>query len=308
MAIFVAVADTGSFTSAAKQLRVQKGTVSRRIRELESSLSAQLLVRSTRAVRLTDDGKAYLEHARRAVDAARMAVRALSEARGVPSGVLRISTTHHFGEQMLSGILVELMRRYPDISVELELTAQRVSLIDGGFDVALRFGTLADSTLITRRIALGAVGCFASPDYLARRGTPRTLEDLAAHDLLVSDGLFNTMWPFISGGRRVALPVRGRLTSPSHALAALAAESGLGVAYLPFPAAREGFERGALVQVLSELAPPPIPLTAVMPKQDPLPARIRAFIDLLVESEQAGLFSGLAALKQPGRAKPARVP
>lgn len=295
MAIFVAVADSGSFTSAAKQLGVQKGTVSRRIRELEASLDAQLLVRSTRAVRLTDDGKTYLEHARRAVEAARMAARSLAEGRGAPSGTLRISTTVHFGEQPLAPVLVEYMRRYPDVSVELELTAQRVSLIDAGFDVALRFGSLADSTLLTRRIAVGAVGCFASPEYLARRGTPSAPEELATHDLLVSDGLVSTMWPFRSGGRKVTIPVRPRLSSASHRLAALAAEHGLGIAYLPFPAARDASERGALVQILAPFTPPPFPLAAVMPRQDPLPVRIRAFVDLLVESAAKGLFSSLAA-------------
>jgi DNA-binding transcriptional LysR family regulator len=303
MAIFVAVAETGSFTAAAKVLCLQKATVSRRIRELEDSLKAQLLVRTSRAVRLTDDGKTYLEHARTAVEAARRAAQSLGESRGKPSGVLRVTATLLFGE-LLAPILIEYIRRYPAVQVALDLTASRRAVIDGGFDVALRFGRLEDSSLLTRRIFTGRVGCFASPDYLEKRGTPENPEDLAGHDLLGSDGRAATTWFFNHGDRKVAIPVKPRLTSPSHALTERAARGGVGIAHLPFPIARAAVLEGVLVPILVPWTSTSVPLTAVMPRQDPLPARTRAFIDLLVASAEEGLFSGLTApLAMPARGR-----
>ena len=295
LACFVAVAERGSFTAAAVELRVQKPTVSRHIQQLEQRLAVQLFVRTSRAVKLTQDGRTYLEHAKRAVDAARAATRAVSEASSA-AGTLRVTTTPFFGDVLMAPVLLEYLRRYPEAAIDLELTRDTVDLVAGDFDIAIRFGKLADSTMRARKIGEAFVGCYASPQYLARRGIPAAPEDLQDHDVIgMTRGKDVISWPFQRGGKRVVVERRARLGTSSTTLAEAAALTGLGIVRLPGPIVRAAVQRGKLVSVLADWATPLIPVQVVMPKRSPQPPRTRAFIDLLIAEASRGPLGQLGA-------------
>ena len=305
LACFVTLADCGSFTAAAAVLRTTKATVSRRMQRLEARLRTQLFVRTTRAVRLTADGATYLEMARRAVEAAQMAEKVLQENRKTPSGVLRITTTPFFGDVVIAPLILEYIARYPDVSIDLELTTQKVDLIARDFDIAIRFGALADSGLISRKIAEAYVGCYSSPAYLEARGTPRVPADLVGHAVVgTPPGGASVTWSFQRAGKPASIVLPARLMSPSHVLALRAAREGHGIAKLPGPIAREAVAAGELVPILEEWAMPLVPVHLVMPRRTPLPARTRAFVDLI---GRAAKVEPLASLGVPP-AMPPREP
>jgi DNA-binding transcriptional LysR family regulator len=296
LACFVAVAESGGFTAAGKQLGVRKATLSRHIQQLEAQLGAQLFVRTTRAVRLTDDGRTYLEHARYAVDAARAAARAIDESRDRPTGVLRVTTTPFFGDVAMAPVFLEYLRLYPEVSVDLDLTAENADLIAGGFDVAIRFGPLAVSGLVSRRLGAERIGCFASPAYLKRRGTPTTPHDLTAHDTIWrSPASATASWPFQRQGRRFFVELKPRLLTTSFQLIAQAVREGHGIARIPELLVRHAIDAGDVVPVLAQWAGPAIAIHVVMPRRSPLPARTRAFVDLLVAATVGGTLAQLVS-------------
>ena len=296
LACFVGVAERGGFTAAAKDLAVRKTTVSRHVQQLEARLGVQLFVRTTRAVTLTADGHTYLEHAKRAVDAWRAATRAMGESRAGANGVLRVTTTPFFGDVLLAPVVLEYLRAYPEVAVDLELSTQTQDVVTKDFDLAIRFGALADSTLISRKIGMAFVGCFASRAYLKRHGTPKTPKDLERHAIVsLTPGAASVSWPFQRMGRRVVMQLRPRLASASFTLNESAARAGVGIVRLPGPVVRRSVERGELVHVLAEWATPLVPVHVVMPRRLPLPSRTRAFIDLLVASAATGPLGQLGA-------------
>ena len=297
LACFVAVAERGSFTAAAAELRVRKPTVSRHIQQLEHRLGIQLVVRTTRAVKLTENGRTYLAHAKRAVEAARAATRAVADSGA--GGTLRITTTPFFGDVLMAPVLCEYLRSYPLAAVDLELTRDTVDLVSNDFDIAIRFGKLADSTMRARKIGAAYVGCFASPAYLASRGTPAIPADLQHHDVIgMTHGKDLVSWSFHRSGKRVVIERRARLGTSSMTLAETAARASLGIVRLPGPVARVAVERGKLVPVLTDWATPLIPVQVVMPQRSPQPTRTRAFVDLLVAEAARG---PLGQLGMPGR-------
>lgn len=292
LACFVRVAEHGSFTRAAAALAVRKATVSRHIQQLEERLGAQLLVRTTRAVRLTEEGRAYLAHAKVALGAADDAVRAIAAIRDAPTGVLRIATLPYLGDVVLAPLVLDYARRYPNVALALSLGHDPVELLAGGFDLALCFGKPRDGDLICRRVGRGGQGCYASPAYLATAGTPRTPRDLSSHPIVaLGTGPSPTVaWTFHRGGERQLVTLRPRLKSLSPVLSAQAARAGLGVARLPRVVARPLLAAGELLRVLADWDGAAAPLYLFMPRQRQVPTRTRAFIDLMTRAVAAGQF------------------
>ncbi len=309
LACFVAVAETGSFTAAAVKLGLRKSTVSRHVLQLETRLGAQLLLRTTRAVRLSAEGRTYLQHARLAVEEADRAAGALRDARSHPGGILRLTTLPYFGDVLLAPLLIEYLGQHPAVSLDLDLRTHPVNLIEEGFDVAIRFGVPKDSDLVCRPIGEARIACVASPDYLRRNGTPQAPADLAAHCIAAmrSDAP-TTTWNFQRLSQRVTVTLAPRLRSPSHWLHLEAVIAGFGVARLPEPVVRDALAQGVLQEVLQDWASPVIQITLLMPRRRPLPARTRAFVDHLAAAVASGRFARIMQPPTPAPTARKRAP
>lgn len=298
--LLVEVVATGGLTAAAARLGLRKSTVSRRLAALEERLGVRLLERNARRLRLTEAGRAYHARAARLVAEARALDRETAEARGAPQGTLRIATPALLGE-LLAPAVAELLLRHPRLGVELALAPPHVDLLAEEHDLALRTGPLADSSLVARRLGTLRTGCYASPAYLARRGTPATpdaLRDEAeAHDcILLAEAGTDEIWFFGAGATARTVRPAGRLRVPSVHAGQLAARAGLGVVRLPAALVADDVRSGRLVAVLEAETPPGMPVHAVYPSGRHLAPKVRAFLELV--------SGGAAALPwdPPGRA------
>ncbi|RKH48186.1 LysR family transcriptional regulator [Corallococcus sicarius] len=283
MLLFAEVVTTGGITSAAERLGLRKSTVSRRLSALEERLGIRLLERNTRRLRLTEAGREYHAQCARLVADAREVNAALSESRGTPQGTLRIATLSLLGE-LLTPVIAELLLRQPRLRVEVSLAQTHVDLVAEEYDLALRTGPLADSSLVARRLGRVRTGCYASPAYLSRHGTPQSPEELAAHEcVLLAEPGSDEVWFFGEGRSARTVPVAGRLRVPSVRAGQAAARAGLGIVRLPASLVADDVRAGLLVPVLAADTPPGLPLFAVYPSSRQLPLKVRAFLDLLSE-------------------------
>jgi DNA-binding transcriptional LysR family regulator len=284
MRLFAQVAERLSFTAAARALGLPKQTVSRRVGELERALSVRLLHRTTRRLHLTELGAAYAERCAEVVRLADEANRSVTDAGATPRGTLRVTADPVFGEAFLPALVVEFARRWPEVQVEVVLTRRRVDLVEEGFDVAFRVGRGEDGALTATSLGPARVRYCATRGYLARRGVPRTTEDLREHDciLVLGDGS-PVRWPFRVKGRDVLVPVEGRLRFNSFALAHAAALAGLGIALFPEFACAAEVRRRRLVPVLDEWVAEVGAVWLVHVTRRYLTARVRAFVDLATE-------------------------
>jgi DNA-binding transcriptional LysR family regulator len=283
MRLFAKVAELSSFTAAAEVLGVPKQTLSRRIADLERALGVQLMHRTTRRLRLSDIGAAYADRCAEIVRIAAEANRAVSDAREVPRGTLRVTADPVFGEAFLTGLVIEYARRWPEVRLDVVLTRRRVDLIDEGFDVAFRIGQIDDPALSGFALGPARVRYCASPTYVARRGVPKAPESLGEHEcLVVSDGI-QTRWPFRGPAGPRLLPVSGRLSMTSFAMARAAALGGLGIAIFPEFACREDLRRKRLIPVLADWVVDVGSVWFVHAARRFLPARVSTFADLAKE-------------------------
>ena len=285
LAVFVAVVDAASFVGAARALGMPTSTVSRRVASLEDRLGARLLHRTTRRVGLTEAGERLHARAASVVREAREAERAVRELGGTPRGLLRVTSVPLFAREFLVPVACEYLQRYPEAEVELLGTLRLVDLIGEGFDLAVRAGPLQDSSLMARRLVPGQAVVCASPDYLARHGTPAHPEDLARHDCILRQrrGGDSSIWRFEGGDAPLEIEVRGRLRVSSPELAYEAVRAGLGVARVPAFVAEPALRSGELEHLLEAWALPPLLLHALWPSSRHLSIKVRAFLDLLSE-------------------------
>lgn len=281
LTVFEAVARTRSFSAAAKELRIPKSSASRAVARLEKDLAVQLLFRTTRQVSPTAAGDDLYDRVAPLLRSVKEAVQ-LSEREEAPSGTLRVTAPVDLGVLLLAEVVTRYTARYPAVQVDLHLTGRVVDLVGEGFDVALRVATkLADSTLVVRKAAPITVQLFASPRYLARRGTPRTEADLAAHDWVT----------FRSGPQRLRVPGAhepgeartSRIVCDDLLFARDAVRGGAGLAFLPTFLAAPEVVTGALVRVLPRLERPAGFLHVVTPAARHVPPKVIAFRDLVLE-------------------------
>lgn len=303
MEVFVAVVECGSLTAAATRLGLSAQMVGKHLKALEARLGAALLSRSTRRQSLTEPGRHYLEHCRLILEQLRLAESGVEVLRATPRGRLRISAPVSFGTQCLAPALVEYLALYPELSVELELSDQRVDLIEDGYDLALRIGRLPDSGLVARALAPYEMVICAAPDYLARAGTPRSPAELAAHQCL---GF--THWRQRGGWRlgraqvdRAELPV-SRLECNHGPALRMAALQGFGLVIQPRILLQADLEAGRLVAVLAEFVPPPMPVHLIYPRDRQQLPKLRSFVDFMVQRFGQSLCGAPPApAKPPGR-------
>lgn len=282
--IFARVAEAGSFSRAAERVGLPKSTVSRRIARLEERLGERLMLRTTRRLTLTEFGEQLLIHARQVADEVD-AVKALSEYRQIrPSGRLRVSMPHDFATLLLTDMLAAFVALHPAVSLELDLSPRRVDLLGENFDLALRIGDLPDDTLLAaRRIAMFSSGLYAAPSYLANRGDPASPDELAQHDalrLLARNGE-PVPWILAHGERKWQGVPAGRTAANAPDLLIELARAGAGIAAVPDYFAAPSVRRGELRRVLPDWHMPSHAAWAVFPGRRLMPAKSRAFIDML---------------------------
>ncbi|MCA0406984.1 MAG: LysR family transcriptional regulator [Proteobacteria bacterium] len=280
---FVRVAETESFSGAARRMGASKSAVSRLVSALESRLGARLLHRTTRALTLTEAGKGYLERARRILADIEEADQCVGELQAAPRGRLRVNAPMSFGFLHLAPAIPDFMALYPEVEIDLSMNDRFVDLIDEGFDVAVRIGALMSSSLIARKLApVRRVVC-ASPAYLAARGTPQTPDALKSHDCLPNSNIaLLHEWRFISPeGKPWPVEVKGRLSANNGDALRIAALKGLGLAFLPSFIVGADLQSGSLASVLEDYVPQDMTLNAVYPHARHLSPKVRAFVDFL---------------------------
>lgn len=285
MTAFARVAETGSFSEAARRLRSSKSVVSRQIAALESELGVRLLHRSTRALTLTEAGRSYFDQLVRIladIDEANLSV---SHLQAAPRGRLRVNAPMSFGIRHLAPAIPDFLARCPEVEIDLTLNDRFVDLVDEGFDMAVRIGQLIESSLVARRLApLRRVVC-ASPAYLAARGIPTTPDDVAGHECLCYSNMSaGNEWKFVDrDGRPWPVEIKGRLRINNGDAIRVAALNGLGLACLPSFIVGEDLRAGTLVPVLTEAMHQDGAVFAVYPHARLLSPKVRVFIDFLAE-------------------------
>ncbi len=284
MQIFVAVVETGSITAAAARLDLAKSAVSRRLAELEADLGVSLIQRTTRRLNLTESGRAYYERCVAILADVEEAEAEVSQAHGALRGRLRVALPQAFGLLHLAPLLQAFMKQHPEVYLELDFNDRQVDLMQEGFDLAIRIATLADSSLIARRLTAVPHLVGASPGYLARHGTPRSAADLRHHACLVYSNVRDPdLWSHHDpDGRAGQVRVAVRLAASSGEFLLQAALADEGLVLLPAFYVHAALRSGQLVQVLADHRWPEPAAYAVYPPTRHLSARARAFIDFLV--------------------------
>ena len=292
MRTLLAAVDGGSLSAASRSLGVPLPTVSRRVSDLEAHLSAQLVVRTSRKLLLTEVGRAYVASCRRVLDEVGEAERLAAGEYRVPRGDMLLTAPIMFGRMHVEPIVLAFLKTYPEINVRLTLTDHVVDMIENHVDLAVRIGPLPDSNLVATRLGSVRWITCASPDYLAQRGTPRTLEDLAVHDCIAFERL-NTSdtWTFQRGKEIVVVPFRPRFAVNTADGAINAALAGAGIVRILSYQAASAIAEGRLVVVLPQFQPEPLPVHSVHTGQAILPLKIRAFSDFAIPRLKAIIAS-----------------
>jgi len=283
--VFVRAARDGSFSAAARALGLTPSAVSKQIGRLEDQLSVRLFNRTTRRLSLTEEGAAFFERASRILADLDDAAAAVSSLRGEARGRLRVTMPTAFGVIHLLPSLPGFLARHPEVTLEIDLNDRFVNMIEEGFDVALRVGDLQDSSLIGRRIAANRRVMAAAPSYLKDRKAPATPDDLAGHNCLIYT--YRTQrndWHLVDAeGEERLVTVSGNLETNNPMMLRASALAGLGIVLLPLWIIGPDIKAGRLVQLLPDYHWPDSAIQAVYPPGRHLSARVRAFVDFLVE-------------------------
>lgn len=282
MALFVRVAERGSFAAAAEQLGVARSVVTRQIAALETRLGVKLMARSTRRLTLTPTGAAYLEQCRVILNLVEAAETGVAEHHQTPRGPLRLGLPLVFGLKRLLPVLVEFARRYPEISLDLDYTDRRLNLIEEGFDLSVRIADHLEPGDIARKLGACRILAVASPDYLARHGRPAHPTELRHHECLTYtlDPSPATWW-FQVEGRLEPVHVRGRISANNGEALMAAVAAGLGIALQPDFIVEPALAAGTVEAILEPFAPPALGIHALLPSNRYLPYRVRVLIDFL---------------------------
>jgi DNA-binding transcriptional LysR family regulator len=282
---FVRVVEAGSFTAVATERNTSQPTISRQIAALEEHLGCLLFQRTTRSLTLTDDGRVFYDHALRSLESLNEAEGAVGRRKGKPSGTLRLACAVVFGRLHVVPRLPRFLARYPDLSVDLVMNDGFTDLIEEGIDLAIRVGDIRDPGLIARRIGTTRRVVVATPDYLARRGTPHTPQDLSDHDCIVYSRLAaGANWTFDTADGAINVPVSGRIRVNSTEGVRAAVLAGVGIAYVPvWHFIDREIETGRLVRLLPDHEPHPQPISAVYPSRRFLSPRVRTMINFLAD-------------------------
>ncbi|KAA0893140.1 LysR family transcriptional regulator [Pusillimonas sp. ANT_WB101] len=278
---FVAVAETESFTQAAKRLGISTAQVSRQISALEARLATKLFYRTTRKVSVTESGQIYFQHCRQVLDGLEEAERIVTNLQMAPRGKLRITAPVTYGEKTIAPLINDFVLRYPELQVELNLTNLTLDLVEQGYDMAVRMGTLENSSLMAKRLASRTQYVCASPQYLGNRGTPQSLIDLESHNCLQGN---HDYWRFQENNKTRNLRIKGSLVCGSGWALLDAALKGVGIVQLPDYYVQPSLDSGQLIAVLTQYQQPDEGIWAVYPHNRHLSPKVRFLLDHLTQS------------------------
>jgi DNA-binding transcriptional LysR family regulator len=288
MTVFVAVAEEESFAGGGRRLGMSPPAVTRAIAALEERLKVKLLNRTTRFVRVTDAGQRYLDDARRIIAEVDEADEATAGINAAPRGHLAVTAPVLFGKMFVLPGITDYLRRYPDMSVTATMLDRVVNLLEEGIDAGVRIGELPDSSMKAVKVGRVRRLLCASPAYLAEYGTPQTPADLARHHIVAAVSVTPTVeWKFEHGGREHAVRLQPRLAVNNNDCAIEAAREGFGLTRLLSYQVAPLLESGALVTVLSDYDPAVVPIHIVHREGRYASAKLRTFVDLMVERLRA---------------------
>lgn len=285
--VFVYVVESGSFSDAAKRLNVSRSLVSKKVSQLENHLGTQLLYRTTRQINPTDAGHSlYLkcEKLFSSLEEAEQSVLNLEES---PRGHLRIVCTDILGEKYVSQIAAKFSIQHPQLKIDVHVTSRLVDMVAEGYDLAVRYGKLTDSSLKARKVfELPHVVC-ASPKYFKKYGKPNSIEELGNHNCLMATFEPCTPWRFKVANKKVDIDLEGNWRSNNASALITSALEGLGICRLPELYVREYLKKGKLISIFDEYQYDPLPIWFVYPNTRHVSAKVRLFIDFFIEKIQA---------------------
>ena len=276
---FVYVAEHESFTQASKQLGISTAQVSRQVGALEKRLKVKLLYRTTRKVSLTEEGRVFYQHCRAVLDGLEIAEQAVTNLQSKPQGRIKLTAPVTYGEQQLLPLVNDFMKHYPDIEVTAFLSNQKLDLIDGGYDLAIRIGKLPDSTMMAKKLSSRTNFVCAAPAYIEQYGTPQTLTDLKQHNCLLGTLDY---WQFQVSGKEKKIRVTGSIRYNSGYSLMDAALKGLGIVQLPDYYVQKHLNTGALVSMLENYSEIEEGIWAIYPHNRQLSPKIRLLLEHLL--------------------------
>ncbi len=278
---FVAVAESGSFTQASHRLNTSVANISRRVASLEERLKVKLLVRTTRKVSLTEAGQMYFQQCRLLVEGLEQAEQTVTQMQQTPQGKLKVTAPVTYGEQKIAPLLHEFLQQHEQLDLELVLTNQKLDLIEQGVDLAIRLGQLEDSSFRARKLSSRHLHVCATPEYLARYGTPYTLSELSQHQCLT--GTYD-YWRFKENHQPRSVRVKGNISCNSGVVLVDAALKSMGMVQLPDYYVNEYLESGELVEVLTAYRTDREGVWGLYPHNRHLSAKVRLLVDYLAQS------------------------
>ena len=284
MHLFVRVAETGSFSGVAQQLGVARSVVTRQIAALEAHLGVKLMARSTRRLALTASGTAYLEKCRVILNLVEVAEADVAEERATPRGRIRVSVPLSFGLKRVAPLLLDFLRRYPEVGLDMDYSDRRANLIEEGIDLSIRIARRLEAGDVARRIGSGRMLVVAAPDYIARHGRPQHPAELAHHECLgYTAGNGSLAWQFLVDGQIESFPVRSRISANNGDVLTEAAAQGLGITCQPDFIADIFIAAGRVEAILADFPLPELGIYAVLPSNRHIPHRVRVLMDFLGE-------------------------
>ena len=287
MRVFSAVAKNGSFSEAAKKLSISKAMASKHVQNLENSLGVRLFNRTTRKLNLTEVGNAYYDKVDVILAEIDETELAISQLNSEPKGKLKIMAQPSFGAFHLSRALSLYLKKYPDVTTEIELTNRMPDLVEDGIDLAFHVGELDDSMFVARKIASARRVVCASPYYLKQNGTPQTPDDLARHNCLIySPRTPLVEWEFIDQGDKLKIKISGDIQCNDGDALRIAAIQNCGIAQLPTYMVGLDIQSGRLNALLEEYEPEKLPVYAIHNHRKYLSAKIKTFIDFIYDLYQ----------------------
>ncbi len=291
--MIVAVTETGSFSAASRRLGMPVATVSRKVADLEARLKAELFQRSSRRMTLTDAGRDYVEACKRIMEQVDDAERQVSGEYRSPKGDLAVTTPWGLGHTHLLPLAVEFLNAFPKIGLRLLLTDRVVDPVEESIDVAIRIGSLPESSMIATRIGSIRVVVCASPAYLAARGRPQTPDQLRDHDCIAINPVSSpNAWRFCKGKRECLVPIQSRLCVSTSEAAVIAAIAGAGLTRVMSYKTDAAKRAGTLELVLETFELGPLPISVVYSPRKPVPLKLRAFLDWMTPRLKARLAFG----------------
>lgn len=280
MSVLLAVVEAGSLSAGARRLHAPLATVSRKVSDLEKHLGVPLVLRTSRGLALTEEGRAFVAASRRILDDLGAAERQAAGHVSALRGGLHVTAPIAFGERHLLPIALDFLSEHPEIDLRLTLEDRQISLSDEHIDVALRIGHLTDSALIATRVGTVRRVICASPDYLARRGVPGRPDDLAGHDGISFQGFATAPeWRYRRDSAAFAVEPRPRFAVNTTEAAIQAALAGVGIIRMLSYQVSDQLRSGTLQELLTEFAPEPLPVNLLHAPIDPLPLKVRRFLD-----------------------------